>query len=394
MPFIATTPDGCVSLNLLPIPDLTCRAGWALDFTSSTAPAAAPRRSSILPGSTLTSTTEIFNWNTGVGVSSYQLSVGTTQGASNIYAGSPGNSLAAIVTNLPTDGSKVWVRLSSNIGRLAAVDYSYTAAGGGTVSGDFIIRGVVYSDGFGTQNTAPFDASPGDLLVAFVSSSGPDSAPETMAVTGGGLTWTLASRANGQFGTSEVWSARVTTAQQKIVVTSTPTLGTPVQSLVVVTFGGAEGIGATGSANAPNGAPSVSLTTTRAGSLVYGVGNDWNGDIPRTLGPGQTMVHEYLNPGNDTYWVQTLTDPVAAPGMVAQLSDVAPIDHMWNFAAVEVVPVSKATPTVTWTTPADILYGTPLGGLQLNAIASVPGTFVYTPPAGTVRPRAPARSCR
>ena len=45
---------------------------------------------------------------------------------------------------------------------------------------------------------------------------------------------------------------------------------------------------------------------------------------------------------------------------------------------------NKATPTVTWTNPADITYGTALSGTQLNATASVPGTFVYTPPAGTV----------
>jgi hypothetical protein len=31
-----------------------------------------------------------------------------------------------------------------------------------------------------------------------------------------------------------------------------------------------------------------------------------------------------------------------------------------------------------------IVYGTPLGLLQLDALTGVPGTFVYTPPAGTV----------
>jgi hypothetical protein len=43
----------------------------------------------------------------------------------------------------------------------------------------------------------------------------------------------------------------------------------------------------------------------------------------------------------------------------------------------------KATPTVNWNDPADIVYGTLLSGTQLNATASVPGTFVYTPAAGT-----------
>ena len=46
--------------------------------------------------------------------------------------------------------------------------------------------------------------------------------------------------------------------------------------------------------------------------------------------------------------------------------------------------VGKATPTITWANPADITYGTALSGTQLDATASVPGTFVYTPAAGTV----------
>ena len=48
--------------------------------------------------------------------------------------------------------------------------------------------------------------------------------------------------------------------------------------------------------------------------------------------------------------------------------------------------VAKATPAVTWPAPASIAYGTPLGAAQLNAVASVPGKFTYSPAAGTVLP--------
>jgi subtilisin-like proprotein convertase family protein len=41
-------------------------------------------------------------------------------------------------------------------------------------------------------------------------------------------------------------------------------------------------------------------------------------------------------------------------------------------------------PSITWTNPPAIVYGTSLGPDQLNATANVPGTFVYNPPAGTV----------
>ncbi len=46
--------------------------------------------------------------------------------------------------------------------------------------------------------------------------------------------------------------------------------------------------------------------------------------------------------------------------------------------------VNKATPVVTWAAPAPITYGTALSATQLNATASVPGSFAYTPAAGAI----------
>ena len=54
-----------------------------------------------------------------------------------------------------------------------------------------------------------------------------------------------------------------------------------------------------------------------------------------------------------------------------------------NGAVVINVP-TKTTPTITWANPAGITYPTALSGTQLNATASVPGAFTYTPTAGTV----------
>jgi uncharacterized repeat protein (TIGR03803 family) len=45
---------------------------------------------------------------------------------------------------------------------------------------------------------------------------------------------------------------------------------------------------------------------------------------------------------------------------------------------------SAQSPAVVWNAPAPIAYGTRLSGAQLNATASVPGTFAYAPPAGTL----------
>jgi hypothetical protein len=54
--------------------------------------------------------------------------------------------------------------------------------------------------------------------------------------------------------------------------------------------------------------------------------------------------------------------------------------------------ITKATPLITWNSPASITQGTPLSSQQLNATASAPGNFVYTPLVGTVLPAGNAQT--
>src|SRR5438876_2618385 len=66
--------------------------------------------------------------------------------------------------------------------------------------------------------------------------------------------------------------------------------------------------------------------------------------------------------------------------------DFSPTDTAnYNSASKNVaINVFKATPTIAWSNPADITYGTALSVTQLNATTPVAGSFVYTPAAGTV----------
>jgi hypothetical protein len=78
-------------------------------------------------GSTLTGSTQTFTWTTGVGVTSYDLHVGTTgAGSSNIFAGAvTGQSQS--VTGIPTTSGTLYVRLYSLIsGAWQYSDYTYT----------------------------------------------------------------------------------------------------------------------------------------------------------------------------------------------------------------------------------------------------------------------------
>jgi len=58
-----------------------------------------------------------------------------------------------------------------------------------------------------------------------------------------------------------------------------------------------------------------------------------------------------------------------------------------NYAAttgVQTISVVQDGSELSWATPAPIPYSTPLGPAQLDATATIPGTFIYNPPAGTI----------
>ncbi|HEY6849424.1 MAG TPA: Ig-like domain repeat protein [Terracidiphilus sp.] len=57
-------------------------------------------------------------------------------------------------------------------------------------------------------------------------------------------------------------------------------------------------------------------------------------------------------------------------------------DYATTTATVQ-LQVNQATASITWATPAAIIYGTALGATQLDATAPVAGAFAYTPALGT-----------
>ena len=185
-------------------------------------------------------------------------------------------------------------------------------------------------------------AQPNELLVAFIASDGPNTSgsQRITTVTGGGLTWTLRSRANAQAGTAEIWVAPATNVVTNMIVTATRATGSYQGMMTVAAFQGASLTvnGAAANASAASGAPRVSVTTTQANSLVWGVGDDWDRAVARTVSANQTKFSEYLAPAGDTFWVQYVTAPSAAAGVTATVSCTAPTNDRWNLAAVEILP--------------------------------------------------------
>jgi hypothetical protein len=77
--------------------------------------------------------------------------------------------------------------------------------------------------------------------------------------------------------------------------------------------------------------------------------------------------------------------PVMSPTNVGNYNVTATInDPNYQGSTTGILVINKATPVITWNNPANIVYGTPLGSVQLNAAATTPGTFTYTPPVGAV----------
>ena len=215
---------------------------------------------------------------------------------------------------------------------VAFVLSSGPALGGPTVDA------MVFSDGSGARTTPAFSTTGATVLIALAASDGPGTGTNTQSLTvsGAGLTWTRVVRAAASRGVSEIWTATAPAALTNVSVTCAQSTGGVNQSLTVVAFSGASGVGASSIASGLSGAPSASLATTADASVVYGVGNDFDQAIARTVPAGQTKVHEFLSPSGDTMWVQRAAATVAIAGTSVTLNDTAPLGDQWNFAIVEV----------------------------------------------------------
>jgi fibronectin type 3 domain-containing protein len=77
------------------------------------------------------------------------------------------------------------------------------------------------------------------------------------------------------------------------------------------------------------------------------------------------------------------TAPTVA-GAYSVVATINPVDPFFYGTVNGTLVIGKAASIVTWNAPVPITYGTPLGAAQLNATATVPGVFTYTPAAATI----------
>ncbi len=110
----------------------------------------------------------------------------------------------------------------------------------------------------------------------------------------------------------------------------------------------------------------ASFSCTDGGSGVVECGPSGSATFPATANTGTITTNVVSTTGTHTF-------TVVAQDAVGNVSIPSSVTYT----------VGQATPSLKWTTPAAITFGTPLTSAQLDASANVPGTFVYTPAAGT-----------
>src|SRR5262249_45489853 len=160
-----------------------------------------------------------------------------------------------------------------------------------------------------------FAAAANTLLVAFISTDGPATGTNVTVnsmnnnASAPNLTWTRAQRANTQRGTSEIWWAFAPTAHATMRVNAVLSLSevaqmrvhaplslSEVAQMTVVGFTGAQNTLAgaataiTSKATGVAGEPSLTLTTTKPNSWIFGVGNDWDNRKVLTAQSGSTIL--------------------------------------------------------------------------------------------------------
>jgi len=199
-----------------------------------------------------------------------------------------------------------------------------------------------------TTITSPAFAVAGNtLLVALIATDGP--ATGTNVVVNSlnnnnslpALTWTRAQRVNTQRGTSEIWWAFSPTARTSMTVTGVLSQS-EIASMTVVGFQGAANSlagAATAIANKATGVagdPSLTITTTRANSWVFGVGNDWDNFKPVVAAAGSTMVNQSTSAITDTFWMVRSTNPTPLAGVPTTVGVTGVGTDRYNFAVIEI----------------------------------------------------------
>jgi len=238
--------------------------------------------------------------------------------------------------------------------------------------------GVLLGNGDGTFQTAKTYPAGGDTLFADVQDFNGDNQVDVVAVTRYGLQVYLAGNAEtAQFSPFTVTGCGTHSIVAKYNSDANYAASTsPVES--VSQNGITTTLSVASTPKTPVWGDTVTLTATLTPSSN---GSNSSDGLSVTFYDGTTKLGSgVLSSGVATLTVTSLD--LGSHSFTAVFDGDCAITGSTSLAIIETV--GKATPTITWANPATISYGTALSSTQLNATASVPGAFAYTPALGAV----------
>jgi titin len=322
------------------------------------------------------------NWTAVSGATSYSVYRGTTAGGESATALASGVTTASYTDSTAANGTKYYYKV-------AAVNAGGTSGLSGEASAtpqSPAPASIVNTAGGG--QSAQVNAAFAVALQATVKDAGGN------PVSGATVTFTApGSGASGQFGTSQTATAS-TNAQGVASAPSFTANGIAGSYSVTASVAGvasSAGFALTNTATSSSTkVANVSATYNTASQAVTLTATVTSNGLPAN---GGTVTFNVAGVGSATAAVSNgqATAALQIPAKTAAGTYAISASYSGNASAGSsagngTLTIAKANPVLTWNNPADLVFGGSLGASQLNATANVAGSFVYTPPAGTVPP--------
>jgi|GEM_PF-405002 len=238
----------------------------------------------------------------------------------------------------------------------ASADQTVSLAGGATLTGSATGTGLTTS-----WYLYPYTAAPGTVTFG-------NAANLTTSVTFSAVgTYTLMLRASDSTHTPAYDAVIVTVSTSGASVAFNAASSSAAETMSSVNF-----------------PVTLSGTATQAVTVSYAAtgGSATGGGTDYTLASG--TLNFAIGETAKTITVNLTNDNVIEGSETVVISLSSPVNAGLGAGASHTLTITdKPTPVVTWANPADITVPTVLGATQLNATASVAGSFIYTPAAGT-----------
>jgi RHS repeat-associated protein len=177
-----------------------------------------------------------------------------------------------------------------------------------------------------------------ELLLAFISASGPRSGTQRVTkLSGGGLRWSLVARNAGAGGVAEIWQAQASHRLSGSVTARLRASGYPA-TLTIAAFSGSPYIAGHTTSSGHASTPAITLPDA-SGALIVAVGH--SGGQKAAIAPlaGQQLLAKYFDMASHSAgWVQQ----IQASSTSARIADATPAAQ-WGMVAVAIASHSAQT---------------------------------------------------